>query len=257
MHRTVDLAFGKVGRHPPEHGGNVEDIRQASDRRGRRSAGVGIRLGNSKPTALELVTTRVPTRASLVLSLGIGRPLGTCLPSSPASLVRSCLHSCSCRGWRDKSTLSCQPPTTCLFRRQRRSTSTRSATVCRNPPALCKQEVTALGRSGAAGRACRVIVSAGVYASECGHQGNEQGLRTVLARVARSPGNPLISPAWLQPWAGSCPPSRAWRLARHLDHPALINSPAMTSTITAISTFVPAFPTSLAISSPRKYEIPT
>jgi hypothetical protein len=88
-------------------------------------------------------------------------------------------------------------------------------------------------------------------------QGNEQGLRTVLARVARSPGNPLISPAWLQPWAGSCPPSRAWRLARHLDHPALINSPAMTSTITAISTFVPAFPTSLAISSPRKYEIPT
>jgi hypothetical protein len=32
--------------------------------------------------------------------------------------------------------------------------------------------------------------------------------------------------------SGSCPASRAWRLARHFDNPALINSPTTTSMIT-------------------------
>ena len=42
-----------------------------------------------------------------------------------------------------------------------------------------------------------------------------------------------------------------------IDTPALISRPTTTSTITPISAFVPIFPTSLAISSPRKYETPT
>ena len=56
---------------------------------------------------------------------------------------------------------------------------------------------------------------------------------------------------------GSCPASRAWRLARHFATPALINSPTTTSTITPSSAFAPILPTTLAISSPRKYETPT
>ena len=51
--------------------------------------------------------------------------------------------------------------------------------------------------------------------------------------------------------------SGACRAPRHFDTPALISRPTTTSTITPISAFVPIFPTSLAISSPKKYESPT
>jgi len=66
-----------------------------------------------------------------------------------------------------------------------------------------------------------------------------------------------VQPCAASTLGGSCPASRAWRLARHLDNPALINSPTTTRVITPISAFVPIFPTSLAISSPSRYEIPT
>ncbi len=44
MHRTLDLSFGKTGRHRPGHGRNAGDTRRAGNRHRSRPPSAGIRL---------------------------------------------------------------------------------------------------------------------------------------------------------------------------------------------------------------------